>query len=213
MNRKSTLWGLLALALLSIAPASRGAEPAPTKIVRFPAGARAAALAALHDDQIIETPAGHRLSAKRYRAILRMFAAARARTGNPLLAGFQLAPRPNAAAVPVRAGETAAQLLARPATGAVLVAPGRSVSVAQLRAMAPWVERRYGVQLFGSPAAPQALAGAATGVKTIAQLKELAKSAPDSTVLESPKGTQITLGQLRAAARAAGAKPAPQVVR
>jgi hypothetical protein len=105
-----------------------------------------------------------------------------------------------------------AHLLARPASDSICTPSGRPVSVAQLRAMAPYVSKhpelraRLGLTVRTSANAIRIASAADLHNKARTTLR----NAPDSTVLVSPKGTRITLGALRAFLRSKappGVKP------
>ena len=177
------------------------------RIVRIPPGFRAADLATLRDDQMIETPSGKRVSVSKIRAIRQAIAQAEARPRAP--GPFQILPPPTKPCTLPRAGETYAQIVARRGTDVICMRSGASVSVAQLRLMKAYVERTHSVNL--SDVVPVVPSGPAVTVANPAQLTTLLytklKDAPDSTVLVNPKGERITLGSARAAVKAKPTKP------
>jgi len=181
------------------------------QVVRVPAGVSAAQILSLNDDQEIETPSGGRVKVGTYRRIRAMLADAKARAAANRVRAIQFAGlhAVKAQGVPRRPGETAAQMLARPSTDVVRLPSGRSVSVAQLKAIAPYVEKIYGVKLGGAGGRPN-LNGQATRINSVEDLKSLPRGAPDSMILESPKGTRVTLGELRKVL-AAGQPSRPQL--
>lgn len=184
------------------APPVMSAVPNAGAIVRVSAGMRTAQVLALHDDQVVETPSGHRMRVGEYRRLQAMFAGARARSMQQHAAPFAILPAPSERGTPRRPGESAAQLLARPPTDVIRLASGRSVSVAQLRAIAPYVQHRYHVDLMAAAPGRPLLTGPATRVESLSQLKSVPRNAPDATILESPQGTRVTLGEIRAVLRA-----------
>ena len=220
MSLRSTHWGLVVLALLATAPLSASAQqrilihpeilrPAPAArviwhpgiaadevrsapIVRITPAFRAADLGVMRDDQTIETPSGNRVPVARMRLIMNALAVARTR---PMRAApFTILPRVLAPCTPPMAGESQAQLLARPPSDVICTPNGKGVSVAQLRLMAPYAASH-------APRRGGRLAADAVSFSNIADLRAKSASlrnAPDSTVLVSPKGTRITLGALRA---------------
>lgn len=76
---------------------------------------------------------------------------------------------------------------------------GRVLSVAQIKVLQPYIEKRLGrrIDVAGRPA----LSGQAESVKSGTDLKKLLLKKDgglsDSTILESPKGTRITVGELK----------------
>jgi len=168
-------------------------------IVRIAPGFRKQDLTILRDDQTIETPSGNRVPVARVRAIMNGVGAARIRPMRT--ASFAILPPTSTPCTPPRRGETQTQLLARPATDSICTPNGHSVSVAQLRAMAPYAKQHpefagRGRRLVARPTGP------AIPVASIADLESKGRTslryAPDSTVLVSPKGTRVTLGELKA---------------
>jgi hypothetical protein len=167
------------------------------KNVRVAPGFRAADLAQLRDDQMLELPDGKHVTVRKLRAISQAIAraTARPRSAQP----FPVLAAPTTPCTPLRAGETPEQILARPASDVVCIA-GKGVSVAQVRAMKPYADRMY------ETVAKAMLGGKATLVSTRTQLVLLLQAppgtAPDSMVLVTSEGKRILLGELRAAARA-----------
>lgn len=215
-------WGWMALTVLvagssamaqtvQLRPGIAPAELSAARVVRLPPNVRMQDLSALRPDQVIETPSGRRLNVGRFRAIQQAVESARQRTSRPRPQAFPiLAPTPRLAPVPLRPHESAAEILARPPDQVVRLADGRTATVAQLRAIAPYVQQRYGVKLASTRAPPQ---GPALKIRSVADLKSLPRNAADDTVLETPSGKRITLGELKAAARTRGVRRATTVVR
>ena len=203
-------WAALAVALLAMRanaqtiqfhPGISPSELSRAQVVRISHGVRAQDLAGLRDDQFLETPSGSRVQVGRFRQLLSAVQQAQLRTSKPRHAEFAILPQAHGPGVPRRPGETAAQLLARPPTDVIKMKNGHTVSVAQLRLIAPYVQRKYGVDLSGAASSRPPLTGPATTIVSIDQLRSIPPSTPDSTVLVTPQGTRITLGELRAALR------------
>jgi hypothetical protein len=201
------LWPGVAAGAETVLPFRSGmpaTELAKATVVVVQRGVHTSELAALRDDQFIQTPAGRRISVKRYRALRALLATARADASKPRQVPFAfLPPPPKGTGAVIAPHETAAHLLARPVTDVVKLKTGSSVSVAQLKLMVPYVEAHYHVSLAEQHPGP------ATKIAGVAQLKALPRSAPDTTILEAPHGTRITLGALRAALKARRAVAAP----
>jgi len=181
-------------------------------VVRLAPGFHRADLALLRDDQMVETAQGRRIPVARLRLIMEIVAKEHARTGRRRAPQFEILPPTTAPCTPPGRGETLAHLLARPASDSICTPSGRPVSVAQLRAMAPYVGKhpelraRLGLTVRASANAIRIASAADLRNKARTTLR----NAPDSTVLVSPKGTRITLGALRAFLRSKappGVKP------
>ncbi len=179
-----------------VAPANRPALGA-TPVVRITGGMSAAQVLTLRDDQTVETPSGRRISVGRYRRLSAMFANARAHTAQVRSAPFVLLPAPASQGAPRRAGEGAAQLLARPGTDVIRLPSGHGVSVAQLKIIATWLQQHGRLNVTQASAGRPLVAGPATHISGLGQLETLPRSAPDGMVLESPHGVRVTVGELR----------------
>lgn len=151
----------------------------------------------LRDDQIIETANGRQYSVAKIRALQTAFAKARQHSLSRQAAGMPVLATPKIAGTPLKPGETSAQILARPNTDVVRFASGRSASVAQLRAMAPYIKQRYGVDLSNPSNSRPNLNGNTIKISSVNDLKKLPRNTPANTVLESPSGTKVTLGEVR----------------
>ena len=180
-------------------PGASAAELRQAQLVRIQRGVRIQDLAVLRDDQFVQTPSGRQVQVGRLRRIQSLVQAARLHTSQPRAQGFPILAPAQGPGVAPRPGETAAQLLARPTTDVIRLKNGHTVTVAQLRAMAPYVEKRYGVDLSGRSAQRPRLDGPSTQIVSVTQLTSLPRNAPDSTILETPHHVRITLGELRAA--------------
>ena len=182
-------------------PGIAATETSRAAIVRVPRGIRAIDLAVLRDDQVIQTPSGAQMRAGTLRAIRAAIATARQHTSVRRAGAFAILPAPTTRGTPPRPGETAAEILARPPTDVILLPSGHSITVAQLRLMAPYVERRYRVDLRRANYR-RLQSGPTIKIQSIADLKTLPRDTPDGTVLETPQGTRVTLGALKAALKA-----------
>lgn len=165
-------------------------------VVRVTPGMRQDQIQNLRDDQTLETPSGHRMNVATFRRLQAVFASAKSRSQQRRVTRLALLPRSTQEGTPRRSGESLTQLLARPDGAAVRLRSGQSVSVAQLRVIADYLQRHGRLRAMGAAQRPN-LSGPATRIATLADLKTVPRDAPDSLVLESPKGTRITLGELR----------------
>lgn len=192
-------------------PGITSGELSNARVVRVQPNLRLQDLQALRNDQTIETPSGRRLNVGRFRAIQQAVVEAKERTARPRPQSFRiLAPTPRLAAVPLRPRETAADILARPPEQVVRLEDGKTATVAQLRAIAPYVQQRYGLSLASKRAAPQ---GPALRIRSVTDLKSLPRNSSDNTILETPSGKRITVGELRAATKERGVRRSVTVVR
>jgi hypothetical protein len=179
--------------------AAQELRSAPT--VRIAHGMRAADMASLRDEQIIETPSGRHLTVGKYRQFQSMLATAKARQLRPNL--LVRVPGPAANAVHPRPGETAAEILSRPSTDTLIFANGSKASVAQLQVLAKNMEE-HKVNLGRNGGRPLRASGKVIKITTEADIAQLSKNTPDNTILETSKGTQVTVGALRAEAKKHG---------
>jgi hypothetical protein len=175
---------------MAISPALQSA-----KIVRLSPGVGRAQVLQLRDDQMIETPSGRQLSVGSYRRLTQTFESAQARGTARAAAPFAYS-KP-AGGITLPAGETTAQLLKRPDSTVVRFPNGSAATVAQVKAMKPFIEQRYGVSLDAPP--PAALTGNAVKVSNLDGALSQLKGASDSTILESPQGTRVRVGDLKLA--------------
>ena len=177
------------------------AELTKAQIIKLPPGQTFGSLSStLSDDQIIEMPSGTRMRVGSVRALQASFAKARLHATTKAQQGFKILPPPKTSGVPIKADESAAEILARPPSDIVTFPSGRSASVAQLRVMVPYIKQHYGIDLLHPPSSGRPnLTGPAVMITSVDDLKKIPKNAPASTLLETPKGTRITLGELRTA--------------
>ena len=92
-------------------------------------------------------------------------------------------------------------VLNRPATDVVQLPNGPKVTVADLKRLDNVMQRWKGRSIVQAQAGRPSLAGPAVMVHNAHELQAL-QSKPDNTVLENPKGVRVTLGELRAQAKA-----------
>ena len=180
-------------------PGITAGELSSARVVRVQPNLRVQDIQALRDDQLIETPSGRRLPVGKLRAIRQAFETARLQTSRPRPAAFAiLAPTPRIAPVQLRPRESAAEILSRPLNQVVQLTDGKTATVAQLRAIAPYVEQRYGVRLSasGGRVAPQ---GRALKIRSLNDLRALPRNLPDDTILETPSGKRVKLSEVRQA--------------
>ena len=169
-------------------------------IVRLDHDATRSDLAQMRDDQIIETPKGNHIRVSKYRAFQQAIAQGRAHALGPRPQGFALLPVMKGPAETIGPNEDLNSLLSRPPESLVRLPSGKSISVAQLRAMQPYVEKKYNIHADNHARPP--LTGPVIKISNLAQLNSIPPNTPDSTVLESISGKKITLGELKASLKA-----------
>jgi len=107
--------------------------------------------------------------------------------------------KPAATGIRVDNADALVAALKRPDSDTVVLPSGRRATVGQLRFVQARVEARLGRPLGVSPRRP-ATTGAALKVTAQTDWKAILKR-PDNTVLESPSGKRITVGELKLAIR------------
>ena len=162
-------------------------------VVRISRGFRDADLAQLRPGQLVETPSGKRVNVALLRAIKSAFATGRAKNAAHPEGKFAVVQGSAKTCAPLPPGESAETTLARPPGMIVCSAAGKPVSVAQLRAMAPFVRTRYRSVAAAAPSAD----GHVIRVTSRAQLDAQLKAAPDSAIIVTPQGNRTTVGALR----------------
>jgi len=166
------------------------------KVVQLDKNATPDQVLQLRDDQTLETKNGRHMTVASYRRIQQVFALGRASGTVRHEMQVPIFKAVHGPGVPIRAGETPQQLLSRKDNDVIRLRSGSVVSGKQMKALVPYVERTYGVDLHTDTR--HALNGRAVKIKNPSDLKALA-GAPDNTILESKKGTRVRLGDLRRA--------------
>lgn len=190
-----------AAALLAMAPLVAGAQATAMKpnlgaaanVVKFTPNLRLSALAARPDSDLVELSDGRRVrlgEARRLEAAVQKARAARHPDVLPALAR-----KPAATGVPVRDPSELAAALKRNDQDTVVLPSGRRATVAQLRIAKELADKQRASAAASASQRPN-LAGPAIRVTAQTDMKAL-MSRPDSTVLESPKGTRVTVGEIK----------------
>lgn len=199
----------LPLALLGLDSAAPTMSSTPAQgsaqILKWAPGMRVSALAGRADSDLVEFDGGRRMRVGDLRrldaAAKRMRAAA---AGQAAPVGLR--------AVPAATGQrlsNASDLvgaLKRPGTETLQLPSGRTLTAEQLRFLQPEVEKRLGRKLTATPGAPDR-SGPAIKVPRGVSAEEwnALMQKPAGTLLESPSGKRITVGEIKeqiAAARA-----------
>lgn len=167
---------------------ARAADPAPTKpaapgVVRVGPTTTSSSLSSLPPSQVLEFPNGSHLTVADVRSFGPLIARLRSR-GRGVLRQPLTGPT-----LPVTPSTQRRQLEAAPDTTVLQLPDGRKMTAGQFKAVVPHL--------------PKTASGRAAVVKVArgTPLAELLKH-PDSTVLESPGGKRVTVGELRHLAEA-----------
>jgi hypothetical protein len=167
------------------------------------------ALKSLSDDDLVELPSGRQIMMRDIRRLSQKAKEIKSATftGKPMKQIFQVQPAP--VGIPLKNHADLVSALSRPDSDTVQLPSGRRLTVEQLRLLQPYVEKRLGRKLTRLEAPD--LKGEAIKVTKSADKgywRDILQK-PDHTVLESPDGTRITVGDLKAALSAMKAPTAP----
>lgn len=161
---------------------------------------------ALPDHAQIRTPNGRVMSAQRFKTLADAIAAARkiSPAGKPH-PQFAFSRTQANAQVQLKPGVNLKEIAKRPDNDVLQLPDGRKITVGDLKKLSVIQQKRTGQSLLDvKPAAQRpSREGPAIKVNSKAELNKLADK-PDSTILESRTGKRITLGELRAHAKAQG---------
>jgi hypothetical protein len=198
-------------------PGARAEELSAAHIIRIAPGFHNSDLKLLRDDQLIQTPSGRTVRVGFLRAVQKTVAAANnARLTRVHADSFAILPQPKSPCDQLRAGVGLQQILVRPDSDVVCFPSGRRTTVAQIRAMIPYLQRTQHLNVTGATTEQRVNINVTpivihTSAELTSELNGPLRNSPDSTVLATPQGHQVTLGQLRsvlgAAARQRGLVP------
>lgn len=205
---------LKALAIGAIAAGSQaavaqvGAGKAPVaasaSVLRIGPTLKPGAILARPDTDLVELSDGRRMRVGDLRRLTATAQRMRSATGNRLPAALKV--QPAATGRRVADAKDLAEALKRPDSETVVLPSGRRATVAQLRFVQPYVEKRLGHKLGVATVKRPDLSGSAIKVSAASDFKDILQR-PAATVLESPDGTRITVGELKQALAGDG-KPA-----
>ncbi|HEX9627027.1 MAG TPA: hypothetical protein VGA00_08835 [Acidiferrobacterales bacterium] len=175
--------------------AARAAEPASPAlkadphVLRFTPGMPQNALAGRPDSDFVELSDGRRLRVGDVRRLKQ--AAQRMRAADKPLPPA-LTVKPASSGKPVGNADELAAALKLPDSATLQLPSGRRVTVGQIKFFRPQIEKRLGRPLVttGKRTGPAIKVGANADWKSLLQK-------PDTTVLEAPDGTRITVGELK----------------
>ncbi len=182
------------------------AQATGDRIVKYTPNMPANALVGRPDSDFVELSDGRRLrvgDVRRLTATAQKMRVAPVRQLPPALTA-----KPAATGKRVNNAAELAAALKLPDNETVVLPSGRRVTVGQIKFVQPQVEKRLGRQLTSAPQRP-GLTGPAIKISkstTKDEWKSILQK-PDGTVIESPNGTRITVGELKQAL-AGGKSPA-----
>jgi hypothetical protein len=188
---------------------AQGTVPPPAResVVRYTPELRVADLQGRPDSDQMEFANGARVrlgDLRRLTAFARELRAAPVKALPPALTA-----RPAARGIPVNNADDLRVALGRPDSDTIELPSGRRLTVGQLKFLQPQVEKELGRPLPVGKAQTRTTdstvkVGARSDWKSILQM-------PDTTVLEAPDGTRVTVGDVKRALREDSAPRAPSV--
>jgi hypothetical protein len=185
-------------------PAMKAPSASPAHVVKFGPGLESGAILARPDTDFVEMPDGRRIRVGDIRRLSGHAQRMQAASGRQAPAA--LAATPAATGTRVNDAADLAAALKRSPGETVTLPSGRRATVAQIKLVQPFVEKRTGRPLTAATSQRPNLAGPAVKVTAQSDVKGILQR-PDGTVLEAPDGTRITVGELKQAF-AKGGKPA-----
>ncbi len=170
-----------------------GAVTAAPNVIKYTPNLSVATLADRPSTDLVELSDGRRVPLGDVRRLAAAVQNARAARGPHVLPA--LAARPAATGTPVSNASDLAAALKRGDQETVVLPSGRRATVAQLRVAKELADRQAG-RSVARPVQRANLSGPAVKVTAQTDFKTLLNQ-PDSTVLESPQGTRVTVGEIK----------------
>jgi hypothetical protein len=184
------------------------ADQTSVQVLKFARTASPDFLAGRPDASLVELQDGRRLKVGDIRRLTALTRKARAAApGSRMPQALKL--KPAAKGTPLHTAADIAAALERPDGETVQLPSGKTMTVGLLKLVREDVERRLGRSLTAGTGRPD-LSGTAVRVAAGTDWKNIL-GRPDGTVLESPRGKRITVGELKQALAASGTMPAPPV--
>lgn len=183
---------LCLLAWLWVGPVSAAGET-----LKMGPGLKLSSLAAHPDSDLIELSDGKRVRLGDLRRVEQASRKLRGASAGTPPAGLQF--KPGAGGTRIEDAVGLAEALKRPDSETLVLPSGRLITVGQLRFVLPRLEMRLGRPLEALTKRPQ-LSGQALKVDDKSDWSAILKK-PDHTLLESPLGKRITVGELKQAIR------------
>lgn len=201
MNRDGTCaqrpWrsgGLMFAVMLAIFGGAAHCSAVENKVTKYSPGMQLQSFAGRPDSELIEFADGRRVRLGDMRRIEQ--SAQRLRSAPKVAVvppGLQF--KPAASGTRVETPQALADALKRPDSDTLVLPSGAKLTVGQLKFLQPMVEKRLGRPLSAAPGRPP-LSGQANKVTAQSDWKSILAQ-PDSTVLESPSGKRVTVGELK----------------
>ncbi len=201
MNRDGTCaqWpclkaGLIFATMLAMFGEAAHCFAVENKVTKYSPGMQLQSFAGRPDSELIEFSDGRQVRLGDMRRIEQ--SAQRLRSAPKVAVvppGLQF--KPAASGTRVDTSKALADALKRPDSDTLVLPSGAKLTVGQLKFLQPMVEKRLGHPLGAASGRPQ-LSGPVTKVTAQTDLKSML-SQPDSTVLESPNGKRVTVGELK----------------
>ncbi len=187
---------LAAAASGEAASAKRKQDSAAPGVIKMTPGMTIASLAGRADSDIVEFTGGKRLPLRDLRRLDAVGKKLRTGGSKPVAPAF--AAKPAATGMPVKDRADLTAALKRQDGETIQLPSGKRLTVGQLRLLKPEVEKRLGRTLESTPGRtiPKGPAVKLQRGADRTQWKTLLQK-PDSTVLESPNGKRITVGELK----------------
>jgi hypothetical protein len=200
-NRHSTLVAAMLLWLAGGPSFAANATPSEARIVTWSPGMNAADLRSRPDSDFVRLPSGRLVQLADVRRMKQVSRQIRTAPMKPLPA--PLLAKPAGLGALVASGADLRAALSRSDNETIQLPSGRRLTIGQLKFLQPLVEQQSGRSL--SAASPGANArvikvGARSDWKSILQM-------PESTVVEAPGGTRVTVADIKRALRDEGARP------
>lgn len=164
-------------------------------VIKMQSGMTTRSLTQRADSDIVEFSNGRRLPV---RDIRRLDAIAKKLQGGARQLPMAFSVKPGRAVLAVRNRDELLSAMKRPETDTIQLPSGKTITVAQLRLLKPEVEKRLGRSMESVPTriAPTGPSMKLQRTLPVSEWKNILKQ-PDSTVLESPNGKKITVGELK----------------
>lgn len=182
-------------ALLVMTTGALGASPT---VIKMTPGMTTQSLANRADSDLVDLSSGRRLPVRDLRRLdavgQKLRAAGAGKTMSPALTA-----RPAAKGIPLRQRNDLLAALKRPDSDTIQLPSGERLTVGQLRLLKPEIEKRLGRPIDAVPDR-QVPTGPATRLQRgmdKEQWKGILQNPDNNTVLESPNGKRITIGELK----------------
>jgi hypothetical protein len=200
MQKKCTQFFIALLLLCSAIPAvaleAKDLQNSGQKVVRYSPALTSKDLAKHHDNDMMEMSNGKLIKVGAIRKL--QAAQQKMRSTTRIETPKAFLQKPAATGLQLKSQADLAKALTRPDNETVILPSGRRATVGQIKLVQPQVEKQTGRKL-GLAAERPSLSGPAkrvTATTSKEEWKNILKS-PDNTVIESPGGKKITVGELK----------------